>query len=147
CYYVVDGRSGHFLRTVDLAARTVLPGWAAYGRPLVADFTGQGTREVLVPSPYVSGLLTPEGKAIWSAPTNSGDSSVAGCQVGDFDGDGRLEVARLWTASPARKSAIELLDGVTGKAKGGLFVHEGLSFAGAVVADVDGDGSDELVCR
>jgi hypothetical protein len=148
CYYVVDGRNGHFLHTVDLAAQTVLPGWAAYGRPLVADFSGDGKRQVLVPSPYVTGLLTREGKAIWSAPTHRGESSVTGCQVGDFDGDGKREVARLWTSpSPSAPPSLELLDGATGKEKGAPFVQDGMTLAGAVVADVDGDGADELVCR
>lgn len=149
CYYMVDGRNGRFLHTVDLAERTVLPGWAAYGRPLVADFLGNGRAQVLVTSPYVYGLLTPEGKALWSAPTgDDSTASVAGCAVGDFDGDGKLEVARLFVAhSAAERTRIEFLEGATGKPKGTPFVHSELELRGDVVADLDGDGCDELLLR
>ncbi|HZO89861.1 MAG TPA: VCBS repeat-containing protein [Chthonomonadaceae bacterium] len=150
-YYVVDGRSGRFLRTVDLAAQTVLPGWAAYGVPVVADFLGSGQWQVLVPSPYVYGLLTPEGKALWSAPTKRDglpDAGVSGCEVGDFDGDGRLEVARLFiSASAPERTLLELLDGATGKPKGNPFLHAQARLQGAVVADLNGDGADELLLR
>jgi hypothetical protein len=98
CYYVVDGRNSHFIRTIDLASQKVLPGWAAYAYPIVADFVGDGTKRVLVPSSCVYGLLMLEGKAIWSAPaevTTPIKANVSGTEAGDFFGDGRLHVARL----------------------------------------------------
>ena len=144
CYYVVEGREGSFIRTVDLASQQVLPGWAAYGVPVVADFLGEGKLEVLVPSPYVYGLLTREGAAIWSAPVPAG---LAGGQVGDFDGDGRLEVARVFTDQEGQPGRVELLDGATGKAKGEPLVQAGLGSQGMVAADLNGDGADELVVR
>ena len=144
CYYVVDGREGKFLRTVDLAPQTVLPGWAAYGVPVVADFLGNGGRQVLVPSPYVHGLLTPEGQAIWSSPTTP---TTAGVQVGDFDGDGRLEVARGYTPQGQEPGRVEFLDGATGKPKWDSFPVPGLGWQAVVAADLDGDGADELVLQ
>lgn len=150
-YYVVDGPSGKLVRSVDLATRTVLPGWAAYGVPVAADFRGEGRLQILVPSPYVYGLLTPEGAPLWSAPTlpaTSGSPPVEGPEVGNFDGVKGLEIARLFAAKAgAAPARLEFLDGATGKVKGATLEGEHLSLKGAVVADIDGNGADEILLR
>lgn len=149
-YYVIDGRDGKFVRSVDLATRKVLPGWAAYGVPVAVDFQSTGRLQILVPSPYVYGLLTPEGAPLWSAvtvPNPDSTPQMEGPEVGNFDGAGGLEVARLFLAgSSAERTRLEFLDGATGKPKGTLEGRD-LRLQGAVVADVDGDGADELLLR
>jgi len=150
-YYVVDGRTGAFVRSVDLATRKVLPGWAAYGVPVAADFRSEGRLQILLPSPYVYGLLTPEGAPLWSSVTVPNPAStppVEGPAVGNFDGERGLEVARLFAVmAPSDRPRLEILDGATGKLKGPTLEGNDLSLKCAAVADVDGNGTDEILMR
>jgi hypothetical protein len=149
CHYMFDGRNGRFLYTVDLAPEKVLPGWAGYATPVAADFVRDGKVQILVPSPYVWGLLTPDGHALWSSPAKT-DHEACGdaCAIGDFAGEGMLDVARVFTAKSAGgRTYLEFLDGATGRRIGDPLVSPDLRMEGIVTADVDGDGRDELMLR
>jgi hypothetical protein len=137
--WILEGATG----ATELGPLT-LPGTGSGGPPTVADFTGDGAREIgvamadfysaLIPS-YAQGTL----QVLWSAPAHDFSSSVTGSTVFDFEGDGVSEVVYndecfLW-----------VYDGRNGDVK---FVGLTTSFTAteaSLVADVDGDGKAEIL--
>ena len=71
CFWTAEGRTGRITAGKELASRRELPAWAAYGEPLVYDFTGDGRPEVLLDSPYLLALLDSTGKPLWHGPGRS----------------------------------------------------------------------------
>jgi hypothetical protein len=141
---IADGATGAFLATVDLASKRVVPAWAAYGVPLVDDFRGDGGAEILVASPYGFALMDARGALVWFAPFEHPGPKFDGALAGRFAG-GALAVARLAVVPEGKR--LELL----GARDGAVFATRAMSgvasLEGAIVADVDGDGNDDIVLR
>jgi hypothetical protein len=135
-YMAAKGTNGSLIYSVE-AAEGLFPGiWGAYGKPIVADFNGDGRDELLWCGGYHYGLTTLDAKVIWYHP---GGASMAG--LGDVDGDGNLELG--FTGCEGGRG-LRCLDAATGSLKWEWPLksnpHETV-----YTADVDGDGLDEFL--
>ena len=120
--------------------QTDLPGGGSGGAPTIADFDGDGLPEVGVAGLGAYTMFDTDGTVVWSNPTEDDSSSRTGSAVFDFEGDGISEVVYadehdLYIYSGPDGSI--LLD-EAGHSSGTLFEYP-------LVADVDNDGSTEIV--
>jgi len=122
---------------------TVLWTWAhnaPYGSPVaVADFDGDGLQEFAFAQSGELVLISSDGAPMWITPIHD-FSGLAGCTSWDIDLDGVPEVIY------ADEDDILALHGATGT----IVLQEGLHSSVTLaetpsVADVDGDGSGELL--
>jgi hypothetical protein len=150
CYWAASGSTGDLLRARELASRKALPAWAAYGEPIVHDFTGHGRAEVLLDSPYLLALIDADGKPLWHGKArrdypsgneddNVGETTTTRHALIDLDGDGRLEIA-----SAGYRDGIRAIDPRDGRV---LWSLEAPSPTGSkcAAADIDGKTGDELI--
>lgn len=110
------------------------------GPPTIADFDADGQPEVGVASLSAYAMFDTDGTLLWQMPTEDDSSSVTGSAVFDFEGDGQAEVVyadehNLWIYDGATGTVL-LQD--TGHASGTLMEYP-------IIADVDGDGSTEII--
>jgi outer membrane protein assembly factor BamB len=119
---------------VDVAAGTDQP-----GPPCAADFDGDGITELAWGSSESFNVYELDGTKIWTFPM-SDMSGLAGCSAYDFDADGAYEVLF------ADEQAFYIFDGKTGQIRYGNRGHaSGTVFEYPIIADVDRDGSAEVV--
>ena len=119
---------------------TAIPGSGTGGAPTVADFDGDGAPEVGVAALSFYTVFDTDGSVLWSNPTNDSSSSVTGSSVFDFDRDGADEVVY------ADQFNLFVYDGATGLVRMEMPGHaNGTLFEYPVIADVDADGSTEIV--
>ncbi|MEM9074049.1 MAG: VCBS repeat-containing protein [Myxococcota bacterium] len=114
------------------------------GPPTIADFDGDGSPEIGVAwrNNYEVFQLNAAGDAlesVWATPNHDFSSSVTGSTVFDFEGDGAAEVIYndecfLW-----------VYDGATGRVRFATPTTSFTATEASLVADVDGDGSAEIV--
>lgn len=137
-------RAGSSLVTLTDSAGTLIwqtsvPGGGG-GAPTVADYDGDGYPEVGVAGLSYYTLYDTDGSVLWSRATEDDSSSVTGSAVFDFEGDGRAEVVY------ADEHNLFVYDGLTGQV---LLQHDGHAsgtlYEYPLIADVDGDGSTEIV--
>jgi hypothetical protein len=137
--WLLEGATG----AIELGPLT-LPSTGHGGPPTVADFDGDGKREIGVAQQAAYAMIKPNYATntldvVWTAPNHDLSSSVTGSSVFDFEGDGKAEVIYndecfLW-----------VYDGQTGAV---LFATPTTSFTAteaSLVADVDGDGHSEIL--
>jgi hypothetical protein len=109
------------------------------GPPCVGDIDGDGESEVIAPSGTALMAFEADGTPKWSAPMQDG-SGAAGCIVYDMNADGVYEILF------ADEIALRVYDGKTGQALYENLKHDsGTYFETPVVADVDNDGSAEML--
>ena len=118
---------------------TSVPGGGG-GPPTVADFDGDGYPEVGVAAKAYYTVFDTDGTVMWSNPVSDYSSSVTGSSVFDFEGDGDSEVVyadehTLWIFEGATGA---ILMAQEGHASGTLFEYP-------LIADVDKDGSTEII--
>ncbi len=117
-----------------------LPGGGNGGPPTVADFDGDGAPEVGIADLSTYALVDTDGTILWTAPTEDDSSSQTGSSVFDFEGDGAAEVVY------ADEHTLFIYDGATGAVRARMDDHaSGTLMEYPVIADVDGDGSTEIV--
>ncbi len=109
------------------------------GPPCAADFHSAEGIEIAVPAQDELSLMSVDGEILWTAPI-SDETGIAGCSGFDFDADGLLEILQ------ADEESFRLFDGDDGEV---LFEYDehgsGTAIEFPVVADVDRDGSAEVV--
>ncbi|MFC4785588.1 FG-GAP-like repeat-containing protein [Nocardioides sp. MAHUQ-72] len=124
-----------------------------------ADYLGDGREDLLVTSPWGMGILTLVGGALTSRAMVANGTRIGGwllntldnrfAPVGDLDGDGRPE---LLVVSPWGMGVLEVTNGSwqnpwlapNGSRFDGWLLNTADNWVD-VVADVDGDGRDEIV--
>jgi hypothetical protein len=139
--YLLDATDGSDVMA-SVAATGSSPGNG--GPPTVADFDGDGNPEIgvafrenyqVVRANYTTMAL----ETVWSSPNHDLSSSVTGSTVFDFEGDGSAEVIYndecfLW-----------VYDGATGAVRFATPTTSFTATEASLVADVDADGSAEIV--
>lgn len=122
---------GSLLVTLDLDLDYAAP-------PCVADFDGDGEQEMGIPTPDQVRVVELNGEVRWGAATE--DTGSAGCAAFDFDDDGAFELVL------ADQSSVKVYDGATGEVRFHTATHgSGTAFEIPVIADVDLDGSAEIL--
>lgn len=108
------------------------------GAPVIANVDADPLPEIGVAGSSRFAMFDPDGTVLWQATTND-SSSATGATAFDFDGDGRLELVYsdefnlfVWNGSDGR----ELLR---------RMFHNATALAYPTVADVDSDGSAEIM--
>jgi hypothetical protein len=110
------------------------------GPPTVADFDGDGSAEIGVAGASLYVVLENDGSVLWSTPVQDLSSNMTGSAVFDFEGDGAAEVVY------ADEETLWVWDGATGDVELALTDHaSATAFEYPVIADVDADGSAEIV--
>lgn len=110
------------------------------GPPTISDFDADGDPEIGVAGAYAYDVYEADGTLLWSAPVTDASSHATGSSVHDFEADGHPEVvygdeATLW-----------IFDGATGEVRLADDSHTSRTLHEyPVIADVDGDGSAEIV--
>ena len=141
-YGATDGRTGD-----PIFPPAYLPGaayfgkWLAYSEPTVADLDGDGRPDVYLNSrSYGRGgyaAVRADGQPLWSEFHNNDEGSDGLGPVGDFDGDGKLEIA-----VPVLNGTLLCLNAADGSHKWSIQTPVTGDLA---AADVDGDGILDIV--
>jgi outer membrane protein assembly factor BamB len=115
--------------------------WIAYISPTVADLDGDGKPEVYLNSAsYARGgyaAVRADGRPMWVEFHDNAEGSDGFGPVGDFDGDGKLEMA-----VPVLNGTLVCLNAADGKRKWAIRTPV---TGDVVAADVNGDGVMELI--
>jgi outer membrane protein assembly factor BamB len=115
--------------------------WLAYSEPTIADLNGEGKLEVYLNSrSYARGgyaAVQADGRPLWAEFHNNDEGSGGLGPVGDFDGDGKLEIA-----VPVLNGTLLCLNAADGSHRWKV----NASVSGDVIAaDINGDGIKELL--
>ncbi|MGC6508047.1 MAG: FG-GAP repeat domain-containing protein [Myxococcota bacterium] len=109
------------------------------GPPCVADFDGDGEAEIAWASSSLFNMFELDGTVLWNRSVTDA-SGLAACSGYDIDGDGAYEVLF------ADEHSLYVFDGSTGTVRFSQTGHaSGTIFEFPVVADVDNDGSAEIL--
>jgi hypothetical protein len=109
------------------------------GPPCAGDIDGDGEVEIIAPSGTALIAFEADGTQKWSMPMQDG-SGAAGCSVFDMNGDEIYEVLF------ADEIALRVYEGATGTVLYENTTHDSVTyFETPVVADVDNDGSAEML--
>lgn len=148
--FAVFDSNGSVLSTPQLIMSQAFPNSQSWGYPpAIADMNGDGKPEIGVASTAKFGVYDPKCKAavagkcsaknvIWES--NSKDQSgIAGAVAFDFDGDGKIEIVY------GDECYTRVYDGVTGEVLFSSYRNSGTVIEYPVIADVDDDGSTEIV--
>ena len=131
--HIVDD-DGSLIRTVNINPSSTRP-----GPPSVADFDGDGDVEIAVPGSTQLEMWEVDGTRLWTQGVQD-SSGIAGVSAYDIDADGIYEVLY------ADEVSLRIFDGATGTVRYTNTNHSsGTLWEYPVVADVDGDGSAEIV--
>jgi hypothetical protein len=109
------------------------------GPPCAADFDGDGEVEIGIPANTRISVWDVDGTELWEATIND-TSGLAGCSGYDVNGDGAYEVLY------ADQDDFKIYDGATGTVNYSNSNHSsGTVWEYPVIADIDADGSAEIV--
>jgi hypothetical protein len=150
CFWMADGTSGEIGVARDLASRTLLPAWAAYGEPMAHDFNDDGRCELLLDSPYILALLDVSGMPLWHGPPridypvarsegNASETTACKHALLDVDADGRWEIG-----SAGYGDGVRVIDALDGQVLWRLSAPMP-SCPRVAAANIDGQGGDELL--
>jgi len=130
-----------------------IPGGGNGGPPTIADFDGDGEREVSTAGATNYVVMDPDcGPSrdgtcasgtdtgiLWAQPAQDASSNVTGSSVFDFEADGRAEVVY------GDECFLRVYDGETGDVVFSQFRTSCTWYENPVIADVDGDFNAEIV--
>jgi outer membrane protein assembly factor BamB len=141
-YGVTSGNTGEPVSPpAFLWSPSYLGKWVAYSEPTVADLNGDGQFDVYLNSrSYARGAyaaVQANGKPLWAEFHNNDEGSDGLGPVGDFDGDGKLEIA-----VPVLNGTLLCLNAADGAHK---WTIQAPVTGDVVAADVNGNGIMELL--
>jgi outer membrane protein assembly factor BamB len=141
-YGAIAGNTGQPLfPAAFLSGPSYFGKWTAYSEPTIADLDGDGAPDVYLNSrSYARGAyaaIHADGKSLWAEFHNNDEGSDGLGPVGDFDGDGRLEVA-----IPVLNGTLLCVNGSNGAHR---WTVKTPVTGDVVAADIDGDGIMELL--
>lgn len=116
-----------------------LPGGGYGGAPTVGDFDADGEPEIGVAASSNYVVFETDGSVKWTAPVRDYSSSRTGSSLFDFESDGSAEVLY------ADERNFYIYDGKTGEELVNIQNGSPTVLEYPVVADVDNDGSAEIV--
>ena len=137
---VGNGVMGIYDSSCGVSASWSLAGGGTGGPPTVSDFDADGEVEIGVADADTYTVYERDGQVLWSHPVSDESSHATGSVVFDFEADGRPEVVyadetRLWILA-GEDGTVRLED----DRHASRTLHEY-----PTVADVDGDGSTEVI--
>jgi outer membrane protein assembly factor BamB len=137
---VGNGLVGVYDMDCRVLASWSLEGGGTGGPPTVSDFDTDGQVEIGIADSHTYSVYESDGQVLWSLPVADESSHATGSVVFDFEADGRPEVVyadetRLWILA-GEDGSIRLED----DRHASRTLHEY-----PTVADVDGDGSSEII--
>ncbi len=144
---VLQGRSGKFLLDRHTNHDVFKECWSMYAVPAVADFLHIVRPQILFgANSTVFGVLSTSGQVAWKLGPSPGWPDVLP-GIGDFDGDGSLELLIPGRHSPKSSSVQELHchDAATGRLEWTMPIADASPTTTAATGDIDGDGRDEAV--
>ncbi len=146
---VAAGRAKLALFTLTGQKLMDVSGFVKGGPPTVGDFDNDGRPEIGVASNGLYGVYDPKceasdpeckrDKVLWERTSQDGSSGVTGSSIFDFDGDGQAEVVY------ADECFTRIYDGKTGEILFSMRRSSHTGYENPVVADIDNDGSAEIV--
>ena len=150
--YKVENEDGSVTWKQRNKRNTTVPGNKGNGAPTVADFNGDGTRDIgLAGFSHYSVIDGKTGEIIWASRTQDESSQRTGSTVFDFEGDGISEVVYRDETTLRIYSGPGLgvdNDG-DGYKDGNILWHtpntSGTVIEYPIVVDVDNDGKTEIV--
>ena len=138
---VVAGHGKVSLMDDDCSLRWSIdvPGGGHGGPPNLADVDGDGELEIGLAGEWAYSVLEADGTLKWSSPIQDQSSGRTGSTTFDFEDDGTLEIVF------ADETRLRIYDGATGAVRWETPHSSGTTHENPVIADVDADGSAELV--
>jgi hypothetical protein len=146
------------VQTVDgtvVFGPVAIPEGGAGGAPTIADFDGDGRREIASAGgsryavfdldcvaggdPAGCGGRSETSGILWSQPSQDATSNMTGSSVFDFDADGAAEVVY------ADECFLRIYEGATGRVLFSAARSSATAYENPVIADVDGDFHTEIV--
>ena len=109
------------------------------GAPTIADFDSDGQPEIGVAGATRYVVFETNGSVKWERPINDANSGMSGATAFDFEGDGQMELVH------ADESWLRIYEGATGAVRFEAPHPATTLYENPVIADVDGDGSAEIV--
>jgi len=131
-----------------------IPAGGTGGAPTIADFDGDGRRELASAGGGAYAVFDLDCQAagvtgacvsartdgiLWTQPSQDASSNVTGSSVFDFDADGSAE------AVYADECYLRIYDGSTGAVRYSAARSSGTTYENPVIVDVDGDFHSEIV--
>jgi outer membrane protein assembly factor BamB len=141
-YGAISGKTGEpIFPPAYLVGANYFGKWIAYSSPTVVDLNGDGKLDVYLNSAsYARGgyaAVQMDGKPMWVEFHNNDQGSDGFGPVGDFDGDGKMEIA-----VPVLNGTLLCLNAADGSHKWRI---QAPVTNDVVAADVNGDGGVELI--
>lgn len=110
------------------------------GPPTISDFDADTLPEIGIAGAYSYDVYEVDGTLLWTAPVTDASSHATGSSVHDFESDGHPEVVY------GDEAVLWIFDGATGDVRLADDRHTSRTLHEyPVIADVDGDGSAEIV--
>jgi outer membrane protein assembly factor BamB len=139
-YYVLKGSTGKDIVAMDTTWPQVPAKPVYWGLPIAGDFEGNGRTSTFFATERASmtGLVRADGSLAWWDALDKSPHWLPA--VGNFDGDGKLEVIGV-----GYEDGVRCYDAATGKVRWRMSLPTEAAGLAVASADINGDGRDEAL--
>jgi outer membrane protein assembly factor BamB len=147
-FYLLKGNTGEDILAIDAYWKQVYDKSVYFGQAVAGDFLNDGKTSIFFSGRLMTGVITTDGSLKWFDALDKSAPHLPA--LGDFDGDGRMEMVGV-----GYDDGVRCYDTASGEVKWrmanpdkemkGFGVHSENPVTGAVTADVDSDGQDEAL--